>query len=181
MMAAVLLLGATSCNSCKREKQTNETMVEKTIKTDYAYMTATYEDFVWYEAQIVTDEWLDESNTVTVASVTNVFQYIEDGQPHVLMLNHHDGKCDTSLYNDIWIEDCAMEPKDVTVTFNDAYESMMKSNYVKPHSKNCTLRKELGLYDCNPQYIFGNIDTQLYVDATTSEVRDISPAFNPKE
>lgn len=181
MMTAVLLLGATSCNSCKREKQTNETMVEKTIKTDYDYMFATYEDFVWYESQIVTDEWFDESNTVTVASVTNVFQYIEGGQPHVVMFKHYDGKCDTTITEDFWIEDCAVKPLDITVTFNDAYKSMMKSNYPKPHSQKCAIRKSVGPYDSNVQYTFGNIESTLYVDAKTGDVSLYDPAFVPNE
>lgn len=181
MMAAVLLLGATSCTSCKREKQTDETMVEKTIKTDYAYMTANHEDFVWYEAQIVTNEWFDESNTVTVASVTNVFQYIEEGQPHVVMLKHYDGKCDITITEDFWIEDCAMKPLDITVPFNDAYEIMMKSNYPKPHSQKCAIRKSVGPYDSNAQYTFGNIESTLYVDAKTGDVSLYDPAFVPKD
>lgn len=181
MMAAVLLLGATSCNSCKREKQTNETVVEKTIKTDYDYMSATYEDFVWYEAQIVTNEWFDESNTVTVVSVNNVFQYIENGQPHVLMLNHHDGKCDTSLYDDIWLEDCRIKPSEVKITYNEAHRRLMESNYPKPHSQNCVIRKSVGPYDSNVQYMFGNIENVLYVDGVTGKVGDTDPAFEPKE
>lgn len=181
MMAAVLLLGATSCNSCKREKQTNKTQVERIIASDYNYMESVHEDFVWYEAQIVTNEWFDESNTVTVASVTNVFQYIEGGQPHVVMFNHYDGKCDTTLYDDIWLEDCAMKPLDVTVTFKDAYEIMMKSNYPKPHSQKCAIRKSVGPYDSNAQYTFGNIESTLYVDARTGDVSLYDPAFVPNE
>ena len=180
MMAAVLLLGATSCNSCKREKQTNETQVERIIASDYNYMESVYEGFVWYETQIVTNEWFDESNTVTLASVTNVFQYIEDGQPHVVMFKHYDGKCDTTIKEDFWIEDCTIEPKDVIITFNDAYERMMRTNYPKPHSQKCAIRKSVGPYDSNAQYTFGNIESTLYVDAVTGDVSLYDPAFVPK-
>lgn len=180
MMATVLLLGATSCNSCKREKQTNETSVEKFIASDYNYMESVHEDFVWYETQIVTNEWFDEGNTVTMASVTNVFQYIDNGHPHVVMFKHYDGKCDTTITENVWIEDCAMKPLDVTVTFNDAYEIMMKSNYPKPHSQKCAIRKSVGWYGSSAQYAFGNIENSLYVDAQTGDVSLYDPAFVPK-
>lgn len=180
MMASVLLLGATSCTSCKREKQNNETMVEKSIKTDYAYMETTYEDFVWYEAQVVLDNFIDEDNEASVNSVANVFQYLDTaGQPHVVIFTHSSDGCDTSYHDDFWLEDCVIEPSDIKITFNEAYDWLMKANYKKPHSNKCALRKSVGPYDSNPQYMFGNIYSTLFVDAVTGNVSDTDPAFVP--
>ena len=182
MMAAVLLLGATSCNSCKRKKQTQKVNVEQLVNADYAYMDANHAGFVWYEAQIKLDEYLDESDAPEIASVANVFQYIEDGQPHVVIFTHYaDGRCDTSNHEDFWLEDCRIKPSEVKITYNEAYRRLMESNYPKPHSQNCVIRKSVGPYDSNVQYMFGNIEDVLYVDGVTGKVGDTDPAFEPKE
>lgn len=172
-MAIALLLGATSC----KKQQT----VEQTITSDYTYMSEHHPDFVWYESQITLADYLDNSSSTAFKYVDNVFQYFEDGQPHVIIFTHTGSKVDSTKHNDIWIEDCAMKPADIAINYRQAYEQMMKSNYPKPHSRQCTLREEVGPYPSNPQYIFGNIDSQLYVDAKTGRVSNASPAFNPRE
>lgn len=65
----------------------------------------------------------------------------------------------------------------ISLTFKEAYQKIMEINFPKPHSKQCVLRKPLGPIDCHPQYIFGNIRSQLYVDAITGGVTDKNPAF----
>lgn len=177
MMAAVLLLGATSCNSCKREKQT----VGNTIISDYNYMSENHDGFVWYESQITLCGYLDEGKPAEVKSVSNVFQYVADGQPHVAIFTHTAEGCDTIRKDDFWIEDCAMTPDEVMITFEEAYEWLMKANLPKPHSRNCILREPVGPYSCNPQYVFGNIHDCVFVDAATGDVNSENPAFIPKK
>lgn len=172
-MALALLLGATSC----KKQQT----VEKTITSDYTYMSEHHPDFVWYESQITLADYLDNSSSTAFKYVDNVFQYFEDGQPHVIIFTHTGGKVDSTKHNDIWIEDCAMTPADIKLTYTQAYEQVMKSNYPKPHSKNCILREPVGPYSCNPQYVFGTIDEPLFVDAVTGKVVNTDPAFNKRE
>lgn len=186
LMASVLLLGATSCTSCNGEKQKMETMVEQTIKSDRAYMCDHYGCiYRYYETQLVLNEYLDEEGcTGTVDSVTNVFQIVyeyEDGgyNPIVVIFGHSPDAFTVKEVEGPWLEDEDMSGENIAITYRQAYERMMQSNYPKPHSRNCTLRKEVGPYDCNPQYIFGNVDEQLYVDAKTGSVSDKSPAFNP--
>lgn len=70
-----------------------------------------------------------------------------------------------------------MHVEDIEITFNEAFQRVMESNYPKPHSKNCVLRKEVGSTDYHPQYIFGNPHAQLYVDAVTGEVTDKNPIY----
>ena len=55
----------------------------------------------------------------------------------------------------------------------------MEANCPKPHSKKCTLRKELGPNgaDVNAQYIFGNSEQQVYVDAVTGKVSLTNPVY----
>ena len=54
----------------------------------------------------------------------------------------------------------------------------MEVNLPKPHSKHVVLRKQIGPKACNPQWIFGNITSQIYVDAVTGEVNSKNPAFD---
>jgi hypothetical protein len=53
----------------------------------------------------------------------------------------------------------------------------MAANAPKPHSRQVVLRKEVGPNSINPQYIFGNFQAQLYVDAVTGDVKTKNPAF----
>ena len=53
----------------------------------------------------------------------------------------------------------------------------MEANIVKPHSKVCVLRKAVGPKEANVQYIFGNEDGAVFVDAVTGDVTDVDPFF----
>ena len=184
LLASVLLLGATSCTSCvgEKQKQQHDIIIEDAIQSDYNYMEANHAAFVWYEAQITLSKRLDEDNDAEVLTLNNVFQFFKDGQPNVVIFTHTYGGCDTSYYyNDFWIEDCAITTDDVKVTFKEAYDNLMKANYVKPHSINCTLRKPVGPRDCNALYIFGNTHSTLFVDAINGKVSDVNPAFGEME
>jgi hypothetical protein len=76
-----------------------------------------------------------------------------------------------------WVEDMNMNDEIISVTYKQAFQLINEVNFPKPHSKNCVLRKEVGPIEANPQYIFGNIESQLYVDALTGDVTDESPSF----
>ena len=65
----------------------------------------------------------------------------------------------------------------MTVTFNEVLEKINEVNMPKPHSKQCVLRKQVGPVAANPQYIFGNVKSQIYVDAINGKVSDENPAF----
>lgn len=184
LMASVLLLGAAFCTSCNQEKQKMETMVEQTIKSDRAYMCDHYGCiYRYYETQLVLNEYLDaEGCTGTVDSVTNVFQIVYEYEgggydPLVVIFGHSPDAFTVKEAEGPWLEDEDMSGDNITITYRQAYERLMKSNYAKPHSNKCTLRKMVGPRTCNPQYIFGNIYQCLFVDAVTGEVSDINPAF----
>ena len=70
-----------------------------------------------------------------------------------------------------------MNNEAIKVSFKEAYNKIMATNYPKPHSRHVVLRKEIGPQDANPQYIFGNSQAQIYVDAVTGDVTDKNPAF----
>jgi hypothetical protein len=75
------------------------------------------------------------------------------------------------------MEDERLNSSAINICYSKAFDMAMQSNYPKPHSKNCILRKPVGAKDCNPQWVFGNEESQIWVDATTGEVRDSNPAF----
>ena len=118
-----------------------------------------------------------------VAEINNVFQVVDIAEDqksadvHVVMFNHVGEKTETTVIHSFWMEDYPLNDEAIKVTFEQAFDKMMKANIVKPHSRKCTLRKEVGPKDANPQWIFGNSRAQVYVDAVTGDVSAINPAF----
>lgn len=150
-------------------------VVDKFIDSDNADMSAKYEDYTWYEAQVVLNSYLDAEYN-GVESVTNVFQVIaEDGDPHVIRYNH-------TLTSDViedtpgfWIEDFPLE--NVEVSFDQALYLLNEVNIVKPHSKQVCLRRPIGPKACEAQWVFGNIHSTLFIDAVDGKFSETNPAF----
>lgn len=176
------------CTSCKCSSDNQDVKpaidapvkidVENAISADREYMFLNYgEGYFWYETQITLDEYLDELCCGSVASVTNVFQVASSDNPIVVIFTHERDGSTSKYIHSFWIEDNKLNDEPIKITYYEAFERLMEANCPKPHSKCCTLREEIGPYACNPQYIFGNIDSTVYVDAVTGEVRTYSPAF----
>lgn len=96
---------------------------------------------------------------------------------HLVIFGHSSDAYTVKEVESAWLEDNDMAGDNITITYRQAYERLMQSNYEKPHSKKCTLRKMVGPRPCNPQYIFGNMHRCLFVDVVTGDVTDINPAF----
>jgi len=198
-VCAILACFMISCNSCKSGKTSNSEevtegglVVERTISTDREYMFVNYgEDYRWFETCILLNAFLDEENCNpdSIVGVSNVFQaVIERGDStsqsydtEVVLFSHAGDESQIDVKHAFWVEDLPMNDEDITVTFKQAFERVMQANCPKPHSKQCVLRKQLGPKAANPQYIFGNTKSQLYVDAVTGEVSDINPVFGDVE
>ena len=91
---------------------------------------------------------------------------------------------DATTYEDkkgFWVEDYPLIGDSIKLTYKDAFKRVMETNSPKPHTKNCVLRKPVGPVECNPQYVFGNIHVQLWVDAVTGDVNNSNPAFPKKD
>ena len=184
-----------SCNSCSnsRDIPANNDItypvaglnVEHVTATDFEYMTANYgDDFRWYECCIDAKDWIDESDTFYVNGIANVFYkvYLDEGgksgTAKVYLLAHVGDTFTCDSTEGIWVGDEPMNDYNpMTIDFAHVYDTMMKANCVKPHSRHCVLRKELGPLDAAPQYIFGNQDCQVYVDAKTGNVTPDNPVF----
>lgn len=174
-----------SCSFCKKEKEVKQEAsitLERTTTLDKEYMFKNYGgDYKWFESCILLKNYLDEENDGAVSGISNVFQVIrESGKSadvFVVLAAHTPDSTAYEVKEGFWVEDCDMSNEEIKISFKEAYDKMMAVNLPKPHSRNCVLRKQVGPKAANPQYIFGNIQSQIYVDAITGDVTDKNPAF----
>lgn len=189
---SVALLGMmmTSCNKCQHVEVIDGSDVdtvavlnlENVISLNRQDMYLNYgEEYRWYESCILLKDYLDEENDGTIAGISNVFQVvtsIDDGcDTHVVLFSCTPTDWTKEVKKGFWVEDFPLENEIIAITFKEAYDKIMSVNMPKPHSRHCVLRKEVGPNNANPQYIFGNSEAQIYVDATTGEVSDVNPVF----
>jgi len=177
LMGIALILGTSSCN---------KNFVEKTIDEDKQTMYTEFgDDYRWFETDVVLENWLDEKNDNTVETVLNIFQVVEiidstSADVFVHKFEHKDNEINRTIAHDFFVGNHQLNNVKITVSFKKAYDRVQKSKYEKPHSRQVVLRWEIGAEDCNPQWIFGNTQSQLYVDALTGEVSDTNPAYLPE-
>lgn len=200
LLLAIVGMMATGCDSCQSENKKQESVtftkpaqlvVEHCVGADREYMFKNYGDsFTWFETHVVLINWMDESCDGAIDYVQSVYQVInactKDG--HCPSNEAYDTKvvfafhdlCGVDKYDvkeGFWVEDFDLSEEPIKVSWKEAYGRMMASNFKKPHSRQCVLRKEVGPVNCNPQYIFGNKIAQIFVDAVTGEVSDKNPAY----
>lgn len=196
-MSLVLIFGLSSCNSCTRNQTTPteetipgflpvaELVVENVISTDRQVMYLAHGgDYRWYETGIQLKDWLDEENDGAIDMVVNIFQAIEEYDStsfdtYVYKYQHFsDGTVNEDSVHGFWIEDDPLEQEVIKVTFKEAYQKIQEVNLPRPHSRQVVLRKPIGPKDCNPQWVFGNLHEQIWVDAVTGKVGNSNPAFD---
>ena len=194
ILASLLLIIGISACTCSSEKkvQGNDVLrsgeaatVENLISLDRQAMYVAHGgDYRWYETGVQLKNWLDEENDGTVDMVVNVFQVIEEYDStsfdtFVYKYQHFaDGTVNEEGIHGFWVEDYPLNEEVIKVSFKEAFEKIQEVNYPKPHTRQVVLRKQVGPVDANPQWIFGNLHSQLYVDAVTGEVRPTNPAFD---
>lgn len=162
--------------------------VEHVTATDKQTMFTKFaKDYRYFETQITLKNFLDAENaSAEVAEITNVFQVVDIAEDqksadvYVVMFNHAGAKTEQKVIHSFWVEDMVLNDEAIKLTFEQAFEKLMQANIPKPHSRKCVLRKEVGPKVANPQYIFGNMRTQVYVDAITGAVSATSPSFDNK-
>lgn len=159
--------------ACKKSKTL---IVEDAINADKKEMV---QNATWYESTVVLNNYLDEECDGSVEEITNVFQVADSVNSEVTLFVHTAKKTDKIVKQGFWIGDVPMDS--IKLTFKEAFDTLMATNLPKPHSKYCVLRKQLGPNPSNPQYIFGNVLSQVYVDAMTGSVSDKNPVFPEEE
>ena len=156
-----------------------ETLVNQIISLDKEYMSNKHVKYIWYETEIKMTAFLDEETDGSISSITNLFQYLDsEGQPHVVFFTHlADGTNNIVEQDDFCLENSSMNDDIFRLTYKEAFTKAMESNLPKPHSCYCIIRKPIGPYDCNVQYVFGNDTEQIWVDAITGETRPNNPSY----
>lgn len=202
LMGLVLCMGMvfTSCESCNRENQESVVTEELTYPvtgldvnyinvSDIDWMGMQYadKDWKWLECCIDMNDFIDESDgECEVCAVANIFEYIDivdtvtgAWRPIVILRAHVADTSVTEIREGLWVGDDPMNDYNpMEVDFVHAWNYMMIANCVKPHSRHCVLRKEVGpVGGVDPIYIFGNEDAQVYVMSNTGEVTTTNPAF----
>lgn len=143
------------------------------------------EKYRYYETVVVLSNYLDADTTFEYQSVKDVMQtkvgdHVSGFTTTVYEYEHNlaEHKDTTIVHEDaFWLEDCDLSSYgDQLITFDEAVELALKSNFKKPHSAYIVLRKPVWKVWTNPLYIFGNDHTGLIVvDALTGEVFDKFP------
>lgn len=207
-LLAIVSIMATGCNSCKSENKQEDVPVgdvvinvgndydgdlggklvaEHVISTqrETMFSLAQGKDYKWFETTIELADWLDaEGQDGTIAEVTSLFQTIvEEGKcvdtwVQYIATSATKGTMIPQPIHSFVVGDCPLNDTPIKLTFDEALERVMEANCPKPHSRFCVLRKELGPKIVNAQYVFGNLSSQLYVDAVTGVVTDENPAFD---
>jgi hypothetical protein len=188
LMGIMLMIGVSAC-TCTQQKKTSEPevaelVVENVISLDrQAMFVAHGGDYRWYETGVQLKNWLDEENDGAIDLVVNVFQVIEQYDStsfdtFVYKYQHFsDGSVNEEGVHGFWVEDYPLENEAIKVTFKEAFEKVQEVNLPKPHTRQVVLRKQVGPVEANPQWIFGNLRSQIYVDAVTGAVSKDNPAF----
>lgn len=180
--------------SCYGEKEV-VSIVDKTIQKDKAVMVEKADtcDYLWFEVVVKLSTTLDKATTDTLPAVEmrNVYETVvemtdsvtgQTGYAYTSFDFRHNfvEKIDTMfIVEEPWLEDINMKAQeDSLISFQKAYEIVMKSNVVKPHSVNVVLRNAVGPKIAHPHFIFGNAKGSIYVDAITGELKTEDPWFS---
>ena len=187
IVLAAFMVSFVSCSKCgKKEESATDSIksglvVENTISSDKQFMSDNYGEYRFYESCITLKNYLDSDTVMEIATVVNIFQIEEEKKEmkgydtKVIKFTHTPTVSAIEEIKGFWVEDFPLDS--VTVTFEEALEKINEVNMPKPHSKQCVLRKQVGPVAANPQYIFGNVKSQIYVDAINGKVSDENPAF----
>lgn len=123
---------------------------EEVVRADYDYIASQYDDFHFYEVDVLYKDVLSAENDPEIESIKTVFQCSDT----CIMILHSHGENDTIYVND-WYLECM----DMTAYNAVTYDSCM--NIIKPYrphlnTKALTFRRVLAPpFPEHGQYIFG--------------------------
>lgn len=188
LLIALALVG---CGKKERIFSSNQELVEveNIIKTDNEQMKKGFDadEFKYYESYAIFDKFFDSDSSNWISEMCVVFKVldnekkVESKDTRVIIFAHRPGSTFIDRKAGIFVENYNLCLDSIKVTFIQAYEKMLCSKLKKPRSKFCSLRRQYGEVKANPQYVFGNADEQIYVDAITGEVSNENPVFPGKK
>ena len=187
-------MSCTGCSSSKEDIKLQDSVVatavldvEHSIALDRQTMYVNYKDnYRWYETEILLPEFMDsDSATSNPEMIVNVLQSIvEEGNGADVWVHKFQHFKNGEIVHDsiqgFWIENYALNDEVIKLKYTEAWDRMMQTNFPKPHSRYVTLRNPIGPVAVNTQWIFGNIQEQIWIDAVTGDAKNSNPAF-PKE
>lgn len=188
LIAFITLVG---CSEKREPVTSNQELVEveNIIKTDNEQMKKGFDadEFKYYESYAIFDKFFDSDSSNWISEMCVVFKVLDNEKKvgskdtRVMIFAHRPGVTFVDKKAGIFVENYNLKLDSIKVTFIQAYEKMMFSKLKRPRSKFCSLRCQYGDVKANPQYVFGNADEQIYVDAVTGEVSNENPVFPGKK
>lgn len=187
-------MSCTGCNSSKEDIKLQDSVVattvldvEHSIALDRQTMYVNYKDnYRWYETEILLPEFMNSDSAISNPEmIVNVLQSIvEEGNGADVWVHKFQHFNDGTIVHDsiqgFWIENYALNDEVIKLKYTEAWDRMMQTNFPKPHSRYVTLRNPIGPIAVNTQWIFGNINEQIWIDAVTGDAKNSNPAF-PEE
>jgi len=187
----------------KRKDETPDMNFEEILESDKTYVEQYIQNNFknpfevskyWWESNFTMDKFFTETNANDnkINSIINIFSVGTNSDTdktirNIVLMIYHEGDTRTIVEhkNAVWTGDNNLyeRSEQIVKTFEQAYKLMYDSEYDKIESRQCVLRATLGPSGATtpPQYIFGNIHYQLYIDAMTGTVLNYNPAFPPVE
>lgn len=192
VFAVALGMLLTSCNKCSNGTKVineEESTIEMVNQNDWNAMFAQYDEtrLCWYECDMKLVDFLDAECNGEIEDLVNVYQVIipidsTSYNTWVYKIQHFKGhEAIKDSTQGFWIEDAPLDINEIKISYREAYDKVMAVNLPKPHSRYVTLRNPLGPIAVNPQYVFGNVESQIWVDAVTGEISESNPAFPPMD
>jgi hypothetical protein len=185
ILASILIAFAISSCKCTRDEDPVIEFPEATIMADRVKMDEEVSTYKWFETRVEYDNFFDADTTLAINKVESLFQVaIEDPlgiKTFVYDFIHEPGVENDTIpepIEEFILDDKPLNDEQIVLTFSEALECLYEANLPKPHSAKVVLRKALGPKVANAQYIFGNTEEQVFVDAVTGDVTDKNPVYN---
>lgn len=183
ILASILIAFAVSSCKCTRDEDPVVEFPEATIAADRAKMDKEVSTYKWFETRVEYDNFFDADTTLNIIRVESLFQVaVEDPLGIKTFVYDFVHKPDVEDIDPEPIEGFILDDKPlndelITLTFSEALARLNAANLPKPHSTKVVLRKAVGPKLANVQYIFGNTEEQVFVDAVTGDVTDHNPVI----
>ena len=185
VLASILIAFAVSSCKCTRDEDPVIEFPEATIMADRVKMDEEVSTYKWFETRVEYDNFFDADTTLAISKVESLFQVaVEDPlgiKTFVYDFIHEPGVENDTIPEPIEgfiLDDKPLNDEQIVLTFSEAFERLYEANIPKPHSAKVVLRKALGPKIANAQYIFGNTEEQVFVDAVTGDVTDKNPVYD---
>lgn len=137
------------------------------------------EQYVWYETRVLFNDSIkwETIDNLKVTDVTDIFQLFDPARCQFISTNVEKGTIIPKPIPDIWIEDCDMTDAEIKLWPEDVLEKLKAWDGILPPATGMTLRIPLGPRKCNAQWVLGNIQEVIFVDAVTGDITNWCPAF----